>query len=1338
MSQQHKLLSYYKPNGIYNYKSDGTDLILRGDSSISIWDSNMGNYEPTDVIMLSGTNPCQIAISNLPNSVKSFTLSFNLLTFDFSGPKTLLNIDDQLIIQKNNFGYNALSVSVPGVGVWDVDVSSYTFLASLTRYMPNVILIVDAFGNLTLYINGDIVLDEDIGIRTYDFNGANGGFTVGRLDTTDTLIINNLAIWERPIQTEEIEYISKVNIEKKPFFPISDNLECYYSLTDLNDRSGRSRDLIGYLDSSSGFTSQLNNHLIYDDIVSYYNLDSLKSSLGVDLTLTAGTPTFTYGKVGRAMLTSSNTPGGVDFGDPNCPSGSNSRSFAFWFKLTSTLSGGSLLSMGSSGSLSKLECNTINGKLVLDFGGDTLEEATTSSATVDGKWHHIVICFESGLWKLYIDGKFNNQKSLLGTNTSTSDVYIASYFDGYTDEFGVWSRSLSDVDVAFLYNKGKGRDLYSIFPYNVLPTNLENGLQAFYNLSDLSDASGNGNTLTNIGGVTFGSGKIGSSAIFNAAGYGGKHLATSVSGGPGSGLTVSMWVKVISNSLPGSLIQAVAGDQSGWFIAFDGASSRLVYLAGSGAWDVVEQFGSPLSDNVWYHIVKRADASGVKMYINGVEAANWANNTWTSAPIELGHYAYHSGNRDESWNGSIDSVGIWNRALTEAEVAALYNSGNGLEHRTSYLTSGLQAFYNLSDTSDSSGNGYDLTDVGGVTFSSGKIGNCAVFDGIDKVLKNESISLAGSSELTLSFWVRTSNPSQPCANIVGIWGNSNATDTQFEAYYESSSIGLIVQTPGAMQSPPSTMSIADGNWHHCVLVFKDGNKVYGIYDGVKTGINNISTTTVSNNSGYFGIGRTSQTNWCGANHFDGEFDAVGVWNRALSDKEVSDLYNSGNGLEANINNTLKKNEELHFNSGYLTIKDDISYDINRKNEFAISFIVKPDSFGNPMTIIGGNVNDISKFIISIDSTGNLYIDDFAANFITISSFFEVSKSCFVVITYIDNTLYIYKDGVLFDSVAYYGTFIIKNFSIGSTLQNDRTNSFTDKFDGSISDVCVWSRYLTPDDVEYLYFYMNENIVNNPKIRLKDGIMGLYKFTVSDGINYNDYSGRGKNLTYNIDGTGIFTPIVDGIILQAGKSELRNDNFNFTTTDIGEITISLFLSYYYNSSVPANILNLFGDLISIKRDILPIGGGNSWNYLIYCNGILIYSVPADWLSYFGNHLIIKLNRLTNTVCIYHNNFSSKIEINSLPSFSIVNSELVIGDIVNGNSFVAVDTIAIWNRGLNDDEISTLFNNDKSFDNFGNIKVSNEDSYYGVAANVKIKGNAKFIDNMKIIDPLNYSS
>jgi hypothetical protein len=40
---------------------------------------------------------------------------------------------------------------------------------------------------------------------------------------------------------------------------------------------------------------------------------------------------------------------------------------------------------------------------------------------------------------------------------------------------------------------------------------------------------------------------------------------------------------------------------------------------------------------------------------------------------------YVGGEGTGEFNGSIDAVGIWNRALSDAEVAELYNNGAGLE-----------------------------------------------------------------------------------------------------------------------------------------------------------------------------------------------------------------------------------------------------------------------------------------------------------------------------------------------------------------------------------------------------------------------------------------------------------------------------------------------------------------------------------------------------------------------------------------------------------------------------------------------------------------------------------
>ena len=68
------------------------------------------------------------------------------------------------------------------------------------------------------------------------------------------------------------------------------------------------------------------------------------------------------------------------------------------------------------------------------------------------------------------------------------------------------------------------------------------------------------------------------------------------------------------------------------------------------------------------------------------------------------------------------------------------------------LTTGLQAFYKLDDLTDSSGNGNALTNNGDVSFSSGKIGNAAVFDNSNYFDIDMSTLPQGSQDRTISFW----------------------------------------------------------------------------------------------------------------------------------------------------------------------------------------------------------------------------------------------------------------------------------------------------------------------------------------------------------------------------------------------------------------------------------------------------------------------------------------------------------------------------------------------------------------------------------------------------------
>jgi hypothetical protein len=199
------------------------------------------------------------------------------------------------------------------------------------------------------------------------------------------------------------------------------------------------------------------------------------------------------------------------------------------------------------------------------------------------------------------------------------------------------------------------------------------------------------------------------------------------------------------------------------------------------------------------------------------------------------------------------------------------------------LTDNLLAFYKLSDLSDSSGNNHTLTNNGNVTFASGKLGNAAVFDG-SNYLSPTPFWQNGTS-LTVSLWVKTT--AENYSYLIGGNGPSDGF------YVVMNGSGYASAYAGAEYSEfegPSIL-VNDGSWHHIVLKANNGSATIYV-DGVAGTSNSIPETILE--SGYMSIGVNGEANFAFLN---GEMDAVGIWNRALSDAEVAELYNNGTGLE---------------------------------------------------------------------------------------------------------------------------------------------------------------------------------------------------------------------------------------------------------------------------------------------------------------------------------------------------------------------------------------------------------------------------------------------------------
>ena len=190
------------------------------------------------------------------------------------------------------------------------------------------------------------------------------------------------------------------------------------------------------------------------------------------------------------------------------------------------------------------------------------------------------------------------------------------------------------------------------------------------------DASGNGRTLTRVANMTAdatgapdgGACRVGTSNIV-AMSRSHENVAY------GNSITMSCWIR------------AVAGQGNGTSLAMDQNASNTFNLAinfrgnppsGVGRIYVNNASTSPtytIAADTWYHIVMTYNAATTvaNVWWNGVKSANTVSGT----PISTaGNLKLQTGGAGQKWTG----IAVWTRALSNAEIAELYNGGVNLRY----------------------------------------------------------------------------------------------------------------------------------------------------------------------------------------------------------------------------------------------------------------------------------------------------------------------------------------------------------------------------------------------------------------------------------------------------------------------------------------------------------------------------------------------------------------------------------------------------------------------------------------------------------------------------------
>ena len=141
----------------------------------------------------------------------------------------------------------------------------------------------------------------------------------------------------------------------------------------------------------------------------------------------------------------------------------------------------------------------------------------------------------------------------------------------------------------------------------------------------------------------------------------------------GGDFSVSIWYTTESLYRDWQTIIA-KGEGGSWRLARNRTTASQIKLSlniiGEGKLD--EQDGS------WHHLVATVDAvNGNRMYVDGELVASNEGPTNlgdNGVPMQIGGNPQAA---DRGWDGILDDVAIWNRPITEEEVAAIWNGGEG-------------------------------------------------------------------------------------------------------------------------------------------------------------------------------------------------------------------------------------------------------------------------------------------------------------------------------------------------------------------------------------------------------------------------------------------------------------------------------------------------------------------------------------------------------------------------------------------------------------------------------------------------------------------------------------
>ena len=755
--------------------------------------------------------------------------------------------------------------------------------------------------------------------------------------------------------------------------------------------------------------------------------------------------------------------------------------------------------------------------------GGTWARWAQYESIMDGKWHHISGVYDGSTLRLYVDGIERATASLTGNiNSDTENVRIGGNdgvsFNGSIDGVKIYPYARTAAQIKADYaSRGTASGTSAVIGSGAKKS-LSDGLVGYWKMDEASwdgtadevvDASGAGNDGVAVGATgipTTGAGKFGNGGVFDGVDdY--VSIADDDSLDITNNFTIGAWIYHITNTGYFDVIT-----QRAYLYYFAVNEYDKIHISGTGLTPSTVTTTDTIPDNSWRYVTATYNGSTLNLYINGTlsKSASVTGSLGTGAQVTTISQDGSSG-----FNGSIDQVRIYNRALSPGEVRDLYSFAPG---PVAHWKMDEKVFGDAQTLNDISGNDNagttndGVNDTGMDCMVQGKYGSACQFDGVDDYVDmGNDASLDITNAITIGAWIKTNEITESYR-----WITSKGVN-KWELVKNIDYIRVEMKTVDGVNRIHSPSSSINANeWTHIVYTYDQSN--HRIYI-------NAENQSLSFLSGpFYGDLDSGSQAFTIANRlgdgrfFNGIIDDVRIYNYARTQAQILEDYSGGRkqkqpigywkfdeGYSTTANNSgiggtalngtvtnmaspatstsgwtdsgkIGKGLVFDGSDDYVAVGSDASLDIT--NAITIEAWFYQESQAEHKGIIskwGGEDSKRSWYLLNVLDTGESYIrmkvQDTSDIEYTIQNPSPISLNVWyhVVGVYNGSDIILYVNGTEVDSASA-GTSldsVSAPITIGA-LGNLPDSNTVFEMDGSIDDVKIYNYALTEDEVREEY------------------------------------------------------------------------------------------------------------------------------------------------------------------------------------------------------------------------------------------------------------------------------